>query len=53
MNEKKQLCPNCQTGLDALKLDARIPMCPYLYCHNGTVCSQYKELTQRSKFYKK
>ena len=29
MNENKQLCPNCKTGADALKLDPKEPMCPY------------------------
>ena len=51
MNEKKQLCPQCQTGadsykLDSLKLDSRAPMCPYLDCHNGTHCSKFRELKE-------
>ena len=30
MNNKKQLCPNCKTDADALKLDPHEPMCPYI-----------------------
>lgn len=43
-DEKEQLCPKCQTGLDSLKLDSRTPMCPYLDYHNGTYCSKFCEL---------
>ena len=42
MNEnKKQLCPNCKTGADALKLDPHEPMCPYMEFHNGQTCTKY------------
>ena len=42
MNEnKKQLCPNCKTGADALKLDPHEPMCPYMELHNGQTCTKY------------
>lgn len=30
-----ELCPKCQVGADAYKLDPKEPMCPYLHCHNG------------------
>ena len=56
MNNKKQLCPNCKTDADALKLDPHEPMCPYMnysqvsrhkkaHFFRGAgyfVCSQYK-----------
>ena len=32
-DDKKQLCPNCKTGADALKLDPHEPMCPYMEFH--------------------
>ena len=42
MNEnKKQLCPNCKTGADALKLDLHEPMCLYMEFHNGQTCTKY------------
>ena len=42
MNDnKKQLCPNCKTGADALKLDPHEPMCPYMEFHNGQTCTKY------------
>ena len=42
MNDnKKQLCPNCKTGTDALKLDPHEPMCPYMAFHNGQTCTKY------------
>ena len=44
MNDKNLLCPNCQTGANALKLDEREPMCPYLSCHNGKSCSMFVPL---------
>ena len=45
-DEKEQLCPKCQTGLDSLKLDSRAPMCPYLDYHNGTHCSKFRDLKE-------
>lgn len=36
-----QLCPNCQTGAETVKLDEREPMCPYMECHNGTTCTRF------------
>ena len=42
MNDaKKQLCPNCKTGADALKLDPHEPMCLYMEFHNGQTCTKY------------
>lgn len=38
------LCPRCQTGLNALLLDLLEPMCPYIGCHNGYSCSQFREI---------
>ena len=40
-DDKKQLCPNCKTGADALKLDPHEPMCPYMELHNGQTCTKY------------
>ena len=40
-DDKKQLCPNCKTGADALKLDPHEPMCPYMAFHNGQTCTKY------------
>ncbi len=47
MNEKKQLCPHCKTGADAIKLDPYEPMCPYLEFHNGTACTKYEPITEK------
>lgn len=47
--ENYQLCPNCQTGLDSLKLDSRTPVCPYLDFHNGTHCGKFAELKEKHK----
>lgn len=44
-----KLCPTCQTGADAYKLDSREPMCPYLSYHNGKRCDKYKEMTGGDK----
>ena len=49
MNDKKQLCPNCKTGADALKLDPTEPMCPYLEFHNGTACTKYVPIEKEDK----
>lgn len=46
--ENYQLCPNCQTGFDSLKLDNRTPMCPYLAFHNGTHCEKFLEMKKLS-----
>ena len=40
-DDKKQLCPNCKTGADILKLDPHEPMCPYMEFHNGQTCTKY------------
>ena len=42
----KQICPNCQTGADSIKLDPRSVMCPYLSFHNGESCSHYKPIEE-------
>ena len=49
MNENKQLCPNCKTGADALKLDPKEPMCPYMEYHNGTACAKYEPMPEIEK----
>ena len=49
MNENKQLCPNYKTGVDALKLDEREPMCPYMEYHNGTACAKYEPMPETEK----
>ena len=49
MNDKKQVCPNCKTGADALKLDPNEPMCPYLEFHNGTACTKYVPIEKEDK----
>ena len=46
---KKQLCPNCKTGADALKLDPNEPMCPYMEFHNGTACTKYVPIEKEDK----
>ena len=43
MNENK-ICTKCKTGADALKLDERESMCPYLFCHNGKSCTMFVPL---------
>ncbi|MDO4756836.1 MAG: hypothetical protein Q4A54_10845 [Parabacteroides sp.] len=40
----QNLCPNCQTGADALALDNKEPICPYIHLHNGQSCVKFKEL---------
>ncbi len=40
-----ELCPKCQVGADAYKLDPKEPMCPYLHYHNGEKCTMFKEMT--------
>ena len=47
MNENKQLCLNRKTGADALKLDPKEPMCPYLECHNGITCTKYEPINEK------
>lgn len=42
------LCPRCQTGLNALLLDPLEPMCPYMSCHNGNSCSQFRQIVDKS-----
>jgi len=41
MKDIKKLCPECQTGLDSLKLDKHSPICPFLYLHSGDKCSMF------------
>ena len=48
-NKKKQLCPNCKTGADALKLDPHEPMCPYMAFHNGQTCTKYVPIEKEDK----
>lgn len=47
MNEKKKLCPQCQTGADSYKLDSKSPCCPYMGLHNGETCSKFKQLEEK------
>ena len=50
MNEdKKQLCPNCKTGADVLKLDPNEPMCPYMEFHSGQTCTKYVPIEKEDK----
>lgn len=44
--EKQQLCPKCQTGLDSLRLDKHTPVCPYLNFHDGTNCAKFMKLKE-------
>ena len=48
-NEKIQLCPNCQTGLESYLLDNKSPVCPYIHLHDGSCCSKFKILTGTEK----
>ncbi len=52
-DDKKQLCPKCKTGADALKLDPNEPMCPYMEFHSGQTCTKNmclsKKITANSK----
>lgn len=41
MADKEKLCPNCQTGLDALKLDPREAMCIYMSLYGKDGCKKY------------
>lgn len=41
MAEKEKLCPNCQTGLNALRLDPREPMCVYMFLYSNGNCKKY------------
>lgn len=43
-DDKKQLCPNCKTGADALKLDPHEPMCPYMEFLSGQTCTKYEPI---------
>ena len=35
------LCNNCKTGMDSLKLDPHSPQCPYLEMYIGGTCPAY------------
>jgi hypothetical protein len=39
----QNICPNCKTGADALALDNKEPICPFIYLHNGQSCVMFKE----------
>ena len=41
---KRQLCPCCKTGAEALKLDPKEPMCPYMHLYGEDGCSGYVPL---------
>lgn len=47
--DKEKLCPNCQSGLDALRLDPKEPVCIYMdfYCKNG--CKMYRPIKPLKK----
>ena len=47
MKENKQVCPNCKTGADALKLDPKEPMCPYMNFNDGKTCTQFAPITKK------
>lgn len=44
MAEKERLCPNCKKGLDALKLDPKEVMCPYMYLYGKDGCKGYEPI---------
>ena len=44
MFKRKQLCPNCKTGKEAMTIDPRVPQCPYIQFHNGKRCKLYVRL---------
>jgi hypothetical protein len=39
----QNICPNCKTGADALALDNKEPICPFIHLHNGQSCVMFKE----------
>lgn len=41
---EKKLCPNCKTGLEALKLDPKEAMCPYIRLYGKNGCGGYVPL---------
>lgn len=43
-NKKEQLCPNCLTGKEALQLDPKEPLCPYLYLYKDGECGRFKTI---------
>lgn len=47
---KNQLCTHCKTGRITYELDNRSAVCPYLSCHNGKVCSMYREIDKAKKY---
>lgn len=44
------LCSECKLGLKTYTLDHTDTFCPYLCCHNGTVCTMYVPLPQAKNF---
>lgn len=45
-----QLCPNCKTGLGTYLVDRRSPFCPYIFHHNGTICSKFVPLNAKRQY---
>ena len=41
---EKKLRPNCKTGYEALKLDLKEPMCPYMHLYGEDGCSGHVPL---------
>lgn len=39
-----KLCPNCESGLKALRLDPKEPMCPYMYLYKKETCFAFKPI---------
>ena len=49
MNEEnKQLCPKCKTGLESVAVDPKSPVCPYIGCHNGSICAKFVPLENKT-----
>ena len=42
--KKKELCSECKTGVDFLKLDEKGSFCPYIELHNGLYCKEYRRI---------
>ena len=46
---KEQLCPNCLTGKNTLKLDPKEPFCPFLHLQSEDGCARFKPIVGGDK----
>ena len=43
------LCINCKTGMDSLKLDPNSPQCPYLGMYVEGICGAYVAIDSKKQ----